>query len=265
MGPNATTILSTTAAQNLNSNFTCNNTDGCEYICTGTASCYGASITCEAFGCNIYCDGNLACGTMTVNSINAHIHCYERESCRGMMVNFLSMGNDTNNTITCYEQDACNYLQISADNPFMKLNMLEYSANIIINNSYGYSAEHETITCDLDSKYIKYEFGVSNISELVKQEYQSNLLPCQDIHVRSGQMECVMRYEWANQAALDNLGRNQSIFGNASCIYLSLRDAVNIFCEYTKTTSPTTNPPTNSPTAGILILFWLYFSQMQIA
>ena len=153
------------------------------------------------------------------NPTSVNIHCDEYESCTGMIASFDYISADNRNTtITCYSQNACTDLQISADNQFMKLNMFEYSENIIINNSYGYSDEYETVKCDLDSKYIKYEFGISNISELVEQEYQNNLLPCQDIHITSSQGECVMRYRMVDESTLDQEFGN--VVGNIQSIVL---------------------------------------------
>ena len=174
---------------------------------------------------------------------SVHIHCYGDEACSGMQANFqnITSENNTETSISCYTQNACPGLHIKADGRLTQLHMYNYSENIILDNGYGWSFDDDTITCDLDSKYIKYDFGYStdddtysSIEALVRYEYKHcdyinkdddrvfipdsvddplPCLPCEGITVQCLVEEangtysngsCRMQYVWTPESSFDS-------------------------------------------------------------
>eukprot|EP01084_Bolivina_argentea_P138022 243074_1 len=148
---------------------------------------------------------------------SAHIHCKEEDACTDMIVHFnnITSRNNPNTSVTCYVENACTNLKIFADGELSKLHMYGHSENIILNNGYGWSVSEDTITCDLDTKFVKYVFNDASQNNYLetlmkgKQSMRSDKLPCQGINVTclNGNVtgSCQMTYVFPDQSRFDSL------------------------------------------------------------
>eukprot|EP01084_Bolivina_argentea_P241485 405396_1 len=193
LGPNSIEFNSNSTSQFMNLNRTCNNIDGCEYTCNHLASCAQGTINCNSpIGCNIKCIETFSCGELLIYATNnslsnltitchqhsctnlklivtninsVYLHCIGPLACENVITRFNKL---IYSSVSCYDLISCNNLQIYSFQQYTQLIMYKYSFNIRFYNNFGYNSYYPNILCELDNKYIKYNFTNNNNQKTIQ-------------------------------------------------------------------------------------------------
>ena len=178
--------------------------------------------------------------------------CIGHESCDEISV---TVSNVSSTLIECLNVESCSNMEINTNSwENTKLDIKEYSPNIIYGNSFGYNGDISNgfinLECNLNKHYIKFTKDNDNteLSDLIISRYNSNkYLPCDGIVINCHENHnCIMRS--------DNLVSTKpslNEFGNNECFYADVSDLLAYRCVGECANSPTRSPtpsPTDAPT-----------------
>eukprot|EP01084_Bolivina_argentea_P153556 267750_1 len=242
----------------------------CEMYCNSTAACDLATfivnkpntnIFCESFksceftsirtemhddlgynntSLHIICDKSLSCQSaqILINNIDEFkLDCIDGSSCIGVAVN---LSNTITSQISCYRQGACDNLRIITDNDNTTVNLYQFSQNVVINNSVGYTTRN--LKCGHDDASILLNNQHNTTTDSILGTLY-NPMPCSDVTFICNSTESCAIDEYVSSI---NLGQN---FTNTFFCYgpENYQSIVQIECIGTCPESPTLTP-TSSPT-----------------
>ena len=100
--------------------------------------------------------------------------------------------------IHCVQPNSCDGLTINTNSNYTRLIMYEHSESVTLNNGIGYISDLDNIICNND-RYFQYNTWTmaeteQTISASIYDEYTSDKLPCEDVHVFCNQSSCDITY-----------------------------------------------------------------------